>query len=163
MKTKKLTFLALCSCLALIFSYVETMIPPIYPAVPGIKMGLANIMTVFVLFKYGASCACIVSFVRITLAAMLFGNPWSLAYSAAGAVLSLAVMILLKKTNKFSSVGISIAGGVFHNAGQILLAMLVLETKEIGFYMAILAVTGMVSGVLIGLAAAFMLKFLKRV
>lgn len=163
MKTKKLTFLALSACLALIFSYVEAMLPPVYSAVPGIKMGLPNIMIVFVLYKYGWRDACAVSFARLVLSALLFGNPWSLAYSAAGAALSLAVMILLKKTDKFSTVGVSIAGGVCHNAGQILLAMLVLETREIGFYMIVLAITGTVAGVLIGLASALMLKYLKKI
>ncbi len=163
MKTKNIAFLGLLSCGALILSYVEALLPPIYAAVPGIKMGLANIITVFALYKYGAKEAIIVSFVRISLSALLFGNPWALAYSTAGAFLSLSVMMLLKLSQKFSPVGISIAGGVCHNLGQILLAMLVLRTSGLGFYMAVLSVTGTVAGVLIGLCASLMLKYLKKI
>lgn len=163
MKTKNIAFLGLLSCGALILSYVEALLPPIYAALPGIRMGLANIITVFALYKYGAKEAVLVSFVRISLSALLFGNPWALAYSAAGALLSLLVMILLKKTDRFSTVGVSISGGVCHNLGQILLAMLVLKTSGLGFYMAVLALTGTLAGVMIGLCASLMLKYLKKV
>ncbi len=163
MKTKKIAFIGLLASVSLILAYIEALLPPIYAAAPGIKLGLANIMSVFALYKYGTKEAALVSFVRISLSALLFGNPWSLAYSAAGAFLSLAVMIILKLSGKFSPVGVSIAGGVCHNLGQILLAMLVLRTIGLGLYMAVLAVTGTLAGVLIGLCASLMLKYLKKV
>ena len=163
MKTKNIAFIGLFASVSLMLAYIEALLPPIYAAAPGIKLGLANIISVFALYKYGAKEAATVCLVRISLSALLFGNPWSLAYSAAGAVLSLTVMILLKLSGKFSPVGVSISGGVCHNLGQILLAMLVLKTSGLLLYMAVLAVTGTLAGVFIGLCASFMLKYLKKV
>ncbi|MGN1094931.1 MAG: Gx transporter family protein [Eubacteriales bacterium] len=161
--SKKIAFLGMCTAIALVLSYIEAIIPPIYSAVPGIKLGLPNIMIVFVLYKYGAKEAAAVSFLRLAIASLLFGSVMTLAYSAAGAVISLALMIILKKTSKFSTVGVSIAGGVSHNLGQILVAMLLLETREIGYYMIVLAITGTIAGVLIGLCASLLLKYLKKI
>lgn len=163
MKTKNIAFIGLLCSVSLILAYIEALLPPIYAAAPGIKLGLANIMSVFALYKYGAKEAATVCLIRISLSALLFGNPWSLAYSAAGAVLSLAVMILLKLSGKFCPVGVSIAGGVCHNLGQILLAMMVLKTIGLGLYMAVLAITGTIAGVLVGFCASLMLKYLKKV
>ncbi len=151
----------MCTTLSLMLAYIEAIIPPIYAAIPGIKVGLANIAAVFVLFRCGVKEAAAVSVLRILLAALLFGNPWSLIYSACGAALSLAVMALLKKTNAFSPTGISIAGGISHNAGQTLLAAIVLETGEIAYYMIVLAITGTLAGVAVGIASSLMLKYLK--
>ena len=159
--TKKLAFLGMCTCISLMLSYIESVIPPIYPAVPGIKIGLPNIMCVFALYRYGAKEAVAISSLRILLSALLFGNPWSLAYSAAGAFLSLVIMMILKKTGIFSATGVSIAGGVSHNAGQIILAAIVLSTKEIGYYMIILAISGTLAGIAVGLISSLMLKYIK--
>ncbi|MBQ6789102.1 MAG: Gx transporter family protein [Clostridia bacterium] len=163
MRTKKLTFLALCTSLAMVPSYVEMLIPPISTAVPGVKMGLANIVTVFVLYKFDAVSAAAVSAVRLALTFLLFRSVMTLAYSAAGAVLSLGAMILLKRTDKFSPVGVSVAGGVLHNAGQIGMAMLLMSTSAIGYYLPVLAVSGTVSGILVGTASVFVLKSLRDV
>ena len=149
---KTAAMLGMCTALALVFSYLELLIPPIYSAVPGIKMGLANIVIVFVLYRASAWKAVSVSLVRVLLVTMLFGNAMALAYSIAGAVLSLAVMLLLKKLDLLSPVGVSVAGAVFHNIGQILTAMLLLGTAELGYYLIILTVTGTLSGILIGIA-----------
>ena len=162
-RTKKLTFLALCASLAMVLSYVEMLIPPISTAVPGVKMGLANIVTVFVLYKFDAVSAAAVSAVRLILSFLLFGSVLTLAYSAAGAVLSLGAMILLKRADKFSPVGVSVAGGVLHNAGQIGMAMLLMSTSTIGYYLPVLAVSGTVSGILVGTASVFVLKSLRDV
>ena len=162
-RTKKLTFLALCASLAMVLSYVEMLIPPISTAVPGVKMGLANIVTVFVLYKFDAVSAAAVSAVRLILSFLLFGSVLTLAYSAAGAVLSLGAMILLKRTDKFSPVGVSVAGGVLHNAGQIGMAMLLMSTSAIGYYLPVLAVSGTVSGILVGAASVLVLKNLRSV
>lgn len=158
-KTKKLTVLALFSAVAIIFSYIEAILPPIWSAIPGIKVGLSNIVTVALLYKFSLKEAAIVAFIRIIIIALLFGNVMTLIYSIAGFVLSVTIMAILKRTSLFSTVGVSIAGGVFHNLGQIIVAMILLQTKEIGYYMIVLAITGTVAGILIGIAGNFMLKY----
>ncbi len=157
-KSKRVAFLGCCTALALILAYVEVLLPPLFTAVPGIKLGLPNIAIIFVLYRFGISDAAAVSFVRIVIASMLFGNPVTFAYSAAGAVLSLAVMAVLKRLDMLSTVGVSVAGGVLHNVGQILMAMLLLGTAELGYYLIVLAVTGTVTGILIGLCAGYAIK-----
>ena len=156
--SKKVAFLGMCTAVALIFAYVEAMLPPIVAAVPGIKLGLPNIAIIFVLYRFGLKDAAAVSFVRIVAVALLFGNPMTLAYSLAGGFLSLTVMVILKKTDFLSIVGVSVAGGVFHNVGQIIMAMILLGTAELGYYLAVLAVTGTVSGIVIGLCGGFAVK-----
>lgn len=158
-KTKKITVLALFSAVAIIFSYIEAILPPIWSAIPGIKVGLSNIVTVALLYKFSLKEAAIVAFIRIIIIALLFGNVMTLIYSIAGFVLSVTIMAILKRTSLFSTVGVSIAGGVFHNLGQIIVAMILLQTKEIGYYMIVLAITGTVAGILIGIAGNFMLKY----
>ena len=157
-KIKKITFLGLSAALALLLSYVEFLLPPLFAAVPGIKLGLPNIVIIFVLYRFGLGSAATVSFVRLVISSMLFGNAMTFAYSLAGAVLSLAIMALLKKLDFFSTVGVSITGGVAHNLGQILVALLLLDTPQIAYYMIILTVTGIISGAFIGLCGAFMIK-----
>lgn len=160
--TKKLTLLGLLTAIALILSYVEALLPPIFVAVPGIKMGLPNIAIIFVLYRFGLKEAAAVSLVRLAAVALLFGNAMTLIYSLAGAVLSLTLMSLLKRSNLFSMIGVSIVGGVSHNLGQILVAMWLMETVEIGYYMIILTITGTIAGILIGLAGSFVLKYLNN-
>lgn len=155
---RKIAFLGLCTAVAMVFAYVELLIPPLFTAVPGIKLGLPNIAIIFVLYRIGLKEAAAVSFVRIVAVALLFGNPMTFAYSIAGGVLSLVAMAVLKRIDAMSIVGVSVAGGVLHNVGQILMAMLLLETAEIGYYLVILAVTGTVSGIFIGLCGGFAVK-----
>ena len=143
--------LGLCTALALILAYVEVLLPPLFAAIPGIKIGLPNIVIIFVLYKFGISSATTVSFIRIIAVSMLFGNVMAFSYSFAGAVLSLAVMSVLYKTDLFSTVIVSIVGGVLHNVGQIIMAMILLETAEIGYYLIVLSITGVISGALVGL------------
>ncbi|MBQ8202993.1 MAG: Gx transporter family protein [Clostridia bacterium] len=162
-KTKTLVTLSIFTAIALVLSYVEALLPPIWSAVPGIKIGLPNIIIVFVLYRFSLKHAVAVSLVRILLNSLLFGNAVTLMYSLAGALLSLAVMALLKRIDRFSMVGVSVLGGVFHNLGQILVAMLVLETAEIGYYMIILGITGTVAGVLVGLLGSLVLKYTAKV
>lgn len=162
-KARRLTFLGLAAAVALILSYVEMLLPPIVTAVPGIKIGLPNIVIIFLLYRFGIKDAAAVSVVRLAAVTLLFGNPVMLIYSAAGAALSLALMVLCKKCGLFSAVGVSIVGGVMHNLGQILVAMLLLETAEIGYYMIVLAVSGTVAGIFIGLCGIALLKAMKNV
>lgn len=157
-KSKTVAFGGICVALALIFAYIEVLIPPLFTSLPGIKMGLPNIIIVFLLYRKGPVFAGIVSLVRILLVSMLFGNMMALMYSLAGGVLSLLVMIILRKLSFFSPVGVSVAGGVAHNIGQIIMAALLLETSELGYYLAVLGVTGTVAGVFIGLCGALLIK-----
>lgn len=161
--TKKLAALGVLTAAALILSYLEALLPPIFAAIPGIKMGLPNIAIIYVLYRFGLKEAAAVSLVRLAVVAMLFGNAMTLIYSLAGALLSLTLMYLLKRLDIVSMVGVSIVGGVSHNLGQILVAMWLMETAEIGYYMIVLTVTGTIAGVLIGLAGSFIMRYLKSV
>ena len=156
--TKKIAFIGVCASVALILSYIEAMLPPIYAAVPGIKVGLPNIAILFVLYRYGVKEATLVSFVRLVISTMLFGSITMLLYSIAGATLSLLLMAICKRLDLFSMVGVSILGGVSHNLGQVFVAMLLLETAEIGYYMFILAISGTLAGIFIGLCGGLLLK-----
>ena len=149
MKTKKVAMLGLTIALAMIMSYIEALVPLSF-AVPGIKMGLANIVIIFVLYKIGTKEAILVSLIRVILVSLLFSNVMAMAYSIAGAVLSLSVMWVLKKTDKFSFVGVSIAGGIMHNVGQIIMAVILLGTEQIALYLPVLIITGTATGVVIG-------------
>ena len=155
-KTKRLVLLAMLTAVAMILSYVESLLPSV--GIPGVKMGLANIAVIFALFRFGWKEAAALSLVRVVLVSLLFGSVGAMLYSLAGAVLSLAVMALLRRIDRFSTVGISVAGGVAHNAGQILMAMLILQTKQLLGYLPGLAVSGITGGVLTGLAAALLIR-----
>lgn len=157
MKTKKIAVLALAIALAMILSFVESQIPA-FVAIPGVKVGLANIAVVFVLYKLGWKEAVLISLVRVFMVAVLFGTAVSLFYSVAGAVLSLTGMVLLKKTGLFSTVAVSVTGGVLHNVGQILMACFLLETNVIKYYLPFLILSGVIAGVVIGVVAAVMVK-----
>lgn len=149
------------AAVAMMLSYIEALLPPVYSAVPGIKLGLANIAVIFALYSVDPKSAALISLVRVALSALLFGSVMSFIYSFSGAVLSLAVMILLKKSALFSAVGVSVAGAVMHNVGQVLCAVIILGTAEIGYYLIFLSVSAVVSGVLVGLVSAFLIKKLK--
>lgn len=155
-KTKRLVLLAMLTAVAMILSYVESLLPSV--GIPGVKMGLANIAVIFALFRFGWKEAAALSLVRVVLLSLLFGSVSAMLYSLAGAVLSLAVMALLRRIDRFSTVGVSVAGGVAHNAGQILMAMLILQTKQLLGYLPVLAVSGIAGGVLTGLAAALLIR-----
>lgn len=149
------------TALALIFSYIETLIP-IQFGVPGIKLGLANLIIVIVLYRTGWQEALLLSVVRVVLAGFIFGNLFSIVYSLAGGILSLAVMALLKKTERFSVIGISIAGGVCHNIGQLIVAMVVVETYQVGYYLPVLLIAGVITGAVIGAVAGEVLKRIRN-
>ena len=156
MGASKVARYGLITALALVLSYVESLLPPL--GVPGVKLGLPNIAIVFALYRLGIKGACVISMVRVFLVFLLFGNGAGLAYSIAGAALSLALMTLLKKTGKFSSVGVSVAGGVAHNGGQILVAMALLETSRLAWYLPVLWVSGTIAGVLIGIVSGVLVE-----
>lgn len=161
-KAKKTALLGVLTSVALVLSYLESILPPIWAAVPGIKVGLPNVVIIFLLYKFGVKEAAIVSFIRLFIVALLFGNVMTLAYSFAGALLSIVLMAICKKIKVFSVVGTSIVGGVAHNLGQILVAIFLFDTVQIGYYMIVLAITGTIAGVFIGLAGALLLKRLDK-
>ncbi len=137
---------------ALLVSYLESLIP-LYSPIPGIKLGLANAVIVWVLYVSDWKGAAVVSLLRVVIAGILFGNFYSLAFSAVGAVMSLTVMTLLKKFTKLKMLGVSIVGAVMHNVGQILVAIAVLNNGYMIMYLPILLISGVISGLMIGLLA----------
>ncbi|MDO4307823.1 MAG: Gx transporter family protein [Eubacteriales bacterium] len=151
--SKKTAYLGLFSAVAIIFGYVESLIP-IFAGIPGIKLGLANLAVLFILERYSWKEAAMVSTVRILVIGFLFGNLFSIVYSLAGAAFSLLVMTILKKQEGFSLTGISIAGGVSHNVGQLLAAVAIVENLSLLYYAPVLLVSGVVTGLLIGLLTA---------
>ena len=146
---RKIALLGLFSAVAIIFGYVETLIP-VFAGIPGIKLGLANLSVLFILKRYSLKEAVIVSAVRIIVIGFLFGNMFSIIYSLAGAALSLAVMTLLIRFTKASVYAVSMAGGITHNIGQLLIAMLIVENRSLLYYAPVLLISGMVTGLLIG-------------
>ena len=151
---------AMFTSLALVASYIESIIPIPYP-VYGMKIGLANIVIVWALYSLGAKASALISVMRIMLAGFLFGNLYSILFSLAGAVLSLGIMILLKKTGKFSIIGVSIGGGVCHNLGQIIAAAVLLENIRITFVFPILIVSGVIAGIAVGVLGGILFKKIK--
>ena len=151
MKTQTVHF-GVFTALALLFSYIESLIP-FHIGIPGVKLGLANLIIVIALYKMNARQAFLLSVTRIVLAGFLFGNLFSILYSLAGGMLSLIVMILLKKQNGFSVMGVSVAGGVFHNVGQLVIAMLVTESLNLFYYVPVLMISGLITGIFIGIIA----------
>lgn len=151
-KTIKIAFLGMFVTLALIASYVESLVP-FYFGAPGIKLGLANLITVVLLYRSGWKDAATVSILRIVLSGFLFGNVFSIIYSFCGAFLSLAVMCLLKRLEGFSILGVSMAGGVCHNLGQLLAAVYLMENGNIMYYFPVLMIAGLVTGTLIGIGS----------
>ncbi len=135
---------------ALILSYVEALLPFSF-GIPGIKLGLANLAVLLVLYRLGIKEAFLTDILRIILNGFLFGNLYSIIYSMAGGILSFFVMVMLKKTKRFSVIGVSMAGGVFHNIGQLFVAAFVVETIGIFYYIPPLLTAGIVTGLLIGL------------
>ena len=163
MSAKKTAFYGMFLALALVAGYIEQLIP-VNLGVPGVKLGLANIVTMLLLYIAGVPAACLISALRIVLSGFLFGSGFAMVYSAAGAAMSMLVMALLKKTKKFSSVGVSVAGGgIFHNVGQIIVAMLVLETKALAYYLSILILSGLAAGILIGILSGILTKRLNPI
>ena len=158
----RVAYFGVFTALALMFSYIETMIP-IRFGVPGIKLGFANIMIVIMLYKSSAKEALLLSIVRIMLSGFLFGNLSSILYSIAGGVLSLGIMTLLKKQGGFSVIGVSVAGGVSHNVGQLIVAMLVVETYQVGYYFPVLLVAGVLTGLGIGVVSQEVLKRIRNI
>lgn len=162
MSTKKIAYLGLLVALAFVFSYVEVLIP-VNLGIPGAKLGLANLAIIVALYLLGEKNAFLLSMVRIVLVGFTFGNLASMLYSLAGGILSFLAMVLAKKTKRLSITGVSVLGGVFHNVGQIIVAMLILETSSLIYYLPVLMITGIVAGVLIGILGGMVTKRIQKV
>ena len=143
--------------IAMVFSYIESLIP-LKIAVPGVKLGLANLVTIVVMVKMDTRSAWMVSLVRVLLSALLFGNMSVMIYSLAGAVLSLIVMTVCMRFRIFGITGMSILGAVSHNAGQVIIAASLMKSGNILIYIPVLCISGTIAGVCIGLAGAVLVK-----
>ena len=159
-KTIRLTQLAIAVTVAIVLSYIESQIPA-FVAIPGVKVGLANIAVIFMLYKFGGKEAIVVSLVRIILISILFGQAVSFFYSISGAVLSFIVMLLIKKLTPLSEVVVSVVGGIMHNVGQIIAASILLETNVVVYYLPFLLVSGTVAGIVVGVVSAILIKKIK--
>lgn len=162
-RTAKLGFLL---ALALILSYVESLIPFTF-GIPGIKLGLPNLIVLLLLYSgktsmTGARDALLVNCLRIVLSGFLFGSLFAILYAMAGAVFSFTAMVIAKRCRCFSMAGVSVLGGVFHNVGQTVVAILVVETYAVLYYLPVLIVAGVVTGAVLGILGMELLPYLKR-
>lgn len=158
---KKIAYVSLLVAIALIFSYVEILIPFNF-GIPGVKLGLANVISIISIYLFGPYIALVIVVLRILLSGFLFGNLYSILYSLCGGILSIIVMSVIKKTNKFSLYGVSMCGGVFHNIGQLIVAMITVNQMKISYYGPILIVSGMIMGLLVGFLSNQILIRLKH-
>lgn len=147
---KRIAHLGLLTGAAMILGYIETLLP-VFTGVPGVKLGLANLAVVFVLYLYGMKEAVLVSFARILAIGFLFGNLFSIGYSLAGAALSLLCMMIVKRAKDVSMIGVSIIGGVSHNIGQLFVAMILVENFSLVYYLPVLLISGVITGMCIGI------------
>lgn len=154
---KKTAYMGMALAGALILSYVESLVP-FYFGIPGMKLGLPNLLVLIILYCYGWKEALAVNVLRIVLNSFLFGNMFGLFYSLAGACCSFVMMLLCKKIKFFSMLGVSIAGGIFHNVGQIIVAIFVVKTIQVAYYLPFLFIAGAVTGLLLGFAAKEVLQ-----
>lgn len=158
----KTAYLGLLLAFALILSYIETIIP-FQSGIPGIKLGLANLAVVLCLYLFGWREALVLTMVKALLGGFMFGSMSMIIYSMAGALISALIMMILKKTHWFHVPVISAAGGVAHNLGQILVAFFVVETYGIVYYVPILVIAGLLTGILIGMVAALVLPYIQTI
>lgn len=161
-KIGRIAFLGLLTALALILSYIETLIP-FQPGIPGIKIGLANLAVLICLYLFGWKEAMLLTVVKVLVSGFLFGNLFMIAYSLAGALLSALTMILLKRTGWFHVPVVSAAGGVMHNIGQLVVAFFAVETYSVIYYMPVLILAGLITGIVIGTAAALVLPYIQNI
>ena len=157
---KKSAYFGVLLSLAMICGYIEMLIPFDF-GIPGIKLGLANIVALWLLYKNGFWSAIAVKIGRILLVGILFGNVMSIFYSLCGGILAVIIMFFAKKARCFSPVGVSIAGAFFHNVGQLLAASLVIGTGAVGYYLPFLTLSAVATGLLIGLLGAYLFKRVK--
>ena len=158
-RSKRISYIAVLTTLALIFSYIEAILP-FSIGIPGVKLGIANIVVLISLYTLDAKAALTINLIRIFLAGFLFSGVFGIIYSLAGGLLSFAVMLVLKKTDIFSVIGLSVAGGVMHNLGQLVTAAAIVENFAMFIYFPVLLFSGIVCGIIVGAACALVLAHL---
>lgn len=159
---KKVAFIGLLIAFGLALSFLESLIPQVIP-IPGVKLGLANFAVLMTLYLFGFKEALIMNFARILLASMMFGSAFSFFYALSGALLSILIEVLLIKIDKMSEIGVSVAGGIAHNVGQILLAIIITKTIGVFYYLPFLIVSGILAGIVIGILVKKIRPVLKRI
>lgn len=159
---KKVAFIGLLIAFGLALSFLESLIPQVIP-IPGVKLGLANFAVLMTLYLFGFKEALIMNFARILLASMMFGSAFSFIYALSGALLSIFIEVLLIKIDKMSEIGVSVAGGIAHNVGQILLAIIITKTIGVFYYLPFLIVSGILAGIVIGILVKKLRPVLKRI
>lgn len=162
MKIKKITVIGISVSLAMILSYLESMIPSFVP-VPGIKIGLSNLIIVILLYSGGTVDAFLTDIIKIILSSVLFGSPLSFLFSISGGLLSFFVMWLLKKTGILSVLSISAAGGVCHNTGQLVMAIIILKSPALYYYLPPLLMGGLLTGLFNGIVSAELVRYLNKI
>ena len=162
MSAKKVAWLGMLVALAFVFSYIEFLIP-INLGIPGVKLGLANLVIMIAIYTIKPVDAWLLSLVRVLLVGITFGNMASFVYSLGGALLSFTIMIFAKRSKKLSIYGVSILGGVFHNVGQILVAIYTMQTYSLVYYLPVIMISGIVSGACIGLLGGAITKRIKKI
>ena len=158
---KRVALSALFASLALIFSYVEAILPAA-PGIPGIKLGIANLVVIIAMYRLDSRYALTINLIRIFLAGFMFSGLYGAIYSLCGCILSFAVMCLLKKSDAFSVVGVSMGGGVAHNIGQLSIAAILVSGPQIFYYLPVLIISGTVSGILIGWLGWILLEHIPK-
>lgn len=159
---KKVAFIGLLIAFGLALSFLESLIPQVIP-IPGVKLGLANFAVLMTLYLFGFKEALVMNFARILLASMMFGSAFSFFYALSGALLSILIEVLLIKIDKMSEIGVSVAGGIAHNVGQILLAIIITKTIGVFYYLPFLIVSGILAGIVIGILVKKLRPVLKRI
>lgn len=161
MKTRQITEFGLLLALSLVLAYLESLVP-VAVAVPGVKLGLANIITMLVLYLRGGKPAFFFMSLRVVVAGFLFSGVSGILYSFAGGVCCIAVMSLTKRLSFFSTVGVSMTGALSHNFGQILVAWFVMKNVHILYYFPVLAISGMLSGIAVGIVGGLIIRRWQR-
>lgn len=154
---KKVAYLGIMTALAMVLGWLESLVPVVVFA-PGIKLGIANVVTLFVLYRFGWKEAAVISLLRVFLISLLFGNFSVFLYSVAGAIFSLLTMALLKHSHKFSIMAVSAVGGVMHNLGQLCMAIFLVRSIVLGYYFPVILLSGVIAGILVGLLGAYLHK-----
>lgn len=159
--TVRIATMGMMLCISLALSYVESLIPFNF-GVPGIKLGLANLCTVILLYMFGPVDAITVSVLRVILAGFMFGNLQSIIFSLVGAILSFAVMVMIKRFDVFGIGGVSALGAIMHNVGQCIVAALIVSNYRVTYYMPFLLISGVITGTVIGYIAGLIIPILKK-
>ena len=162
MNPQKITLIGMLITVALLTTYIEHLLPPLVPAIPGFKLGLANIVILSLLYLFNGKTALCVNLLRILLAGFLFAGFSSILYALAGGILSFVAMYFAKKCSAFSILGVSVLGAALHNVGQIFVAILVMQNKKLLYYFPMLTISAIITGLIVGLAAFYLVRQIGR-